>query len=139
MVFGGTRVNRFWSEDAYAYLAGLPLADARVITAKHPDFYLCASPGAALARNAMVDFFLVATEAGMRDRIDRAIRDHQARFERDGQRLCVTLAGRRLWRTSYKIDGQESRLTEVTPFTYVAVEDFDADDCRPLLESRARD
>src|SRR3989442_14983516 len=42
MVFGGERVNTFWSEATSAYLAGVPLDDARTIAAKYPDFYLCA-------------------------------------------------------------------------------------------------
>jgi hypothetical protein len=49
---------------------------------------------------------LVAPDAAMRDRIDRAIRDHDDRIERGGQRLCVTLAGQTLRRTSYKIEGK---------------------------------
>ena len=139
MVFGGNREREFWNEVGHAFLAGLTLADARSLSAQYPDFYMCASPGAARVKDAMVHMSLIASDAVVRDRIDRAIRDHDARVAAGGKRLCVTIAGHTLRRLSHRIDGHDAVVTELTPFTYVAVQRFDAQDCQPLLTHLARD
>jgi hypothetical protein len=139
MVFGGSPEREFGNEAGQAFLAGLTLADAQSLTAQYPDFYMCASPGAARVKDAMVHMSLVASDAVVRDRIDRAIRDHDARVVAGGKRLCVTITGHTLRRLSHRIDGQEAVVTELTPFTYVAVQRFDAQDCQPLLAGLLRD
>jgi hypothetical protein len=139
MVFGGNREREFGNEAGQAFLAGLTLADAQSLTAQYPDFYMCASPGAARVKDAMVHMSLVAPDAVVRDRIDRAIRDHDARVVAGGKRLCVTIAGHTLRRLSHRIDGQEAVVTELTPLTYVAVRRFDVQDCQPLLAKLLRD
>jgi hypothetical protein len=139
MVFGGNGERELWNEAGHAFLAGLTLADAQSLSARYPDFYMCASPGAARAKDAMVHMSLVAADALVRERIDRAIRDHDARIAAGGKRLCVTIAGHRLRRLSHRIDGHDAVVTELTPFTYVAVQRFDAQDCQPLLANLARD
>ncbi len=137
MVFGGSPVSGFWSESVFAYLGGLPLADARAIRAKYPDFHMCASPGAALAKGAMVHLNLIASDSAMRDRIDGAIREHDRRLEKQGERLCVTLAGQTLRRTSYTIEGAEAVVVEGTPFTHVLLREFGVQDCKAMLEAVA--
>jgi hypothetical protein len=139
MVFGGNREREFWNEAGHAFLAGLTLADAQSLSAQYPDFYMCASPGAARAKDAMVHMSLIAADALVRERIDRAIRDHDARIAAGGKRLCVSIAGHTLRRLSHRIDGHDAVVTELTPFTYVAVQRFDAQDCQPLLAHLARD
>ena len=139
MVFGGNQEREFWNEAGHASLAALTLADAQSLTTQYPDFYMCASPGAARAKDAMVHMSLVAPDAVVRDRIDRAIREHDARVAAGGKRLCVTITGHTLRRLSHRIEGQEAVVTELTPFTYVAVKRFDVQDCQPLLARLLRD
>jgi hypothetical protein len=137
MVFGGNRASEFGHAAPYAFLGGLPLSDARLLSTKFADFYMCGSPGAAFVKEAVVAMHLVATDPATRERIDEAISNHDDRLARGGERLCVMLAGRRLRRTSYRLDGRDAVITDLTPFTYVAVQEFDAQNCKPLLTAGA--
>ena len=137
MVFGGKPVNEWWSDEFYAFLAGLPLGEARQIHARYPDFYLCASPGAELAKGAMLSLNLITVDSATRDTIDRAIREHERRLDQRGERLCVTLSGQTLLRQSYKVSGVETVVVDVTPFTHVLIDEFRTYDCKAVLEARS--
>jgi hypothetical protein len=136
MVFGGQPVNGIWSDEVNAFLAGLPVAEARRIHARYPDFHLCASSGAEAAKSAVLSLNLLSLDSTTRDRIDGAIREHERRLGRGGERLCVTLRGHTLLRRSYKVSGIETTVVDVTPFTHVLIETFDTYDCKPVLEAR---
>jgi len=137
MLFGGQPVNGWWSDELYAFLAGLPLGEARRIHERYPDFHLCASPGAELAKGAILSLNLVTTDSSIRDTIDRAIHEHDRRLEQRGERLCVTLSGQTLLRRSYKVSGVETVVVDVTPFTHVLIEGFATYDCKAVLEARS--
>lgn len=60
--------NNFW-------LATISIEDARPIYQEHPDFYKCASPGAARAKNAVKPMNIVTADSYVLEALNEAVSD----------------------------------------------------------------
>ncbi len=61
VLFGGDAAQRR-NQATHASFAGLPLRYAQAIAGRHPDFYMCKSPGAAEAQRLTESVNVVAAE-----------------------------------------------------------------------------
>jgi len=92
MLFGGDPVthkgafNNFW-------LAGISMEDAPPIYAKYPDFYRCASPGAARAKKALKTMNIVTADSYVLAALNEAVAELNNRIGRGGDRVAVRLEG----------------------------------------------
>ena len=92
MLFGGDPVthkgafNNFW-------LAGISMEDARPIYAKYPDFYRCASPGAARAKKALKTMNIITADSYVLAALNEAVAELNNRIGRGGDRVAVRLEG----------------------------------------------
>ena len=99
MLFGGDPVtheaafNNFW-------LAAISMADARPIYEKHPDFYMCASPGAARAKKAVKTMNIIAGDSDVLDTLNAAVSEFNRRIGKGGDRVAVRLEGVKLEMTA---------------------------------------
>jgi hypothetical protein len=92
MIFGGL-ADRPRNSLSHVTLAGLPLPDARMISASHPDFHRCSSPGAAQAKRLVRDRnFVAATDSVWGTLVD-TLELFEERLHADGERTCVRVRG----------------------------------------------
>ena len=99
MLFGGDLVtheaafNNFW-------LATISMEDARPIYEKHPDFYMCASPGAARAKKAVKTMNIIAGDSDVLEALNEAVSEFNRRIGKGGDRVAVRLEGVKLEMTA---------------------------------------
>lgn len=138
MLFGANR-DSHPNSMTDAYLAGLPIAEARLIHSAYPDFHRCNSPGAEGAKRRVQDFHLVAASSGIERTLGKAADLFHERLRGDGPRTCVTLTGRRLSIVSVKIPEAEMDVTSEVTNAFAGsplylVESAAIEDCQALLD-----
>ena len=77
-------------------LSGLGMVDAKRIYARYPDFYRCASPGAALAQPKVKQLNLIPANQQVLDELKASIEEFEDQLGNDGDRVCVSLIGKTL-------------------------------------------
>jgi hypothetical protein len=132
MVFGA---NAEPTNLASAWFAGLPLARARDIHRRYPDFHRCASPGAHEAQDAIVSLRLIASAAGTDAKFALAAADHERRFAAKENRLCVKVAGRLLALEAIAVGDTRVPAAEIggDPGTSLLLDEFEPVDCEVVL------
>jgi hypothetical protein len=136
MLFGGNKLGR--NSLAHAFLAGLPVTEARLIAQRYPDFHMCKSPGAKRAQRATKSMSVVGAGASVRRKLNKVVNLHEKRLRSGGERTCVSLSGAplELDSVSLKADGsdvtrQVGSLYRRSSFFYA--EQVEIADCQPLL------
>ena len=95
MIFGGDAKQRR-NQFGHATVAALPIADARQIASRFPDFHRCKSPGARVAMDLIEQHAFIAADRSTRSALVEAVELHEERLYGDGQRTCFTVIGARL-------------------------------------------
>lgn len=114
MLFGGDRVthegafNNFW-------LAAISMEDARPIYEKHPDFYRCASPGAARAKKALQTMNIVTADSYVLEALNEAVSEFNDRIGQGGDRVAVRLEGVKLEMTAAIVRGADEDILDRLP------------------------
>ena len=99
MLFGADHVthkaafNEFW-------LSVISMENVRPIYAEHPDFYMCASPGAAKAKKAVQTMNIIAADSEVLQALNEAVSEFNNRIGRGGDRLALILEGVKLEMTA---------------------------------------
>jgi hypothetical protein len=137
MVFGGDAGGQR-NALAHATVAGLDLRHARALAARHPDFHLCSSPGAREAQGLTEVYSLVASTGAVRDAAREAVRQHDERIRRGGERTCLRVRGAHLDLQGARVaaDGRDISSEVVPAFRqvrFVLAEEAEVADCGPLL------
>ena len=92
MLFGGDVQNRR-NSITHATAAGLPILNARAISAVHPDFHMCKSPGAKQAmKHTKTLSFVAADRAALNTLVD-AVDLFKERLQSGGERTCISVTG----------------------------------------------
>ena len=92
MLFGGDVQNRR-NSITHATAAGLPILNARAISAVHPDFHMCKSPGAKQAmKHTKTLSFVAADRAALKTLVD-AVDLFKERLQSGGERTCISVTG----------------------------------------------
>ncbi len=137
MLFGGDMM-RPRNSLTHAFLAGLPIDDARAIAADHPDFHLCKSAGAPRAQERTRSLNLVAADRAARSALEEAVDLYRERLQENGERTCIRVQGAPLNLESVHLEGGGADVTaEVTrafgKAELVLAERVDLQDCAALL------
>ncbi len=139
MLFGGD-LQEHRNSIMHATIAGLATQHARFIAARHPDFYMCKSPGAKPAQQLTETMALVAGDRAALSALDEAATLFHERVRAGGERTCIHLRGAPLVLESVRIeDGEVSQdiSHEVVPkfvaMNFVLAESVELEDCKTLL------
>jgi len=133
MLFGGTYLEHV-NAIGNVFLAGLSIREARPIHRRHPDFHLCASPGASLAKKAVEDIDVVPTDGRVLRELRSTLDDFEASIRSGGDRVCVALRGSELVMTDAEIrEIHESVKDKFPRQNYRLVESVERVDCKQAL------
>lgn len=92
MVFGGSDLSE---EDMIEKISiyGIPMDKAISIYERYPDFHKCNSPGAALAKNELVDLHIIPADSEVLNILKNTISQYEKNLKNDGDRISVKLEG----------------------------------------------
>ena len=96
MLFGADRVTHKSAFNEFSLFA-ISMEDARPIYREHPDFYRCASPGAARAKKAVQTMNIIAADSYVLDALNEAVSKSNGR---GGDHVAVMLEGVKLEMTA---------------------------------------
>jgi len=137
MIFGG---SYFKNKHVISpiVLFGLRMAYAKRIYARYPDFHLCSSPGASLAKPKVENLSLIPVDKQAFNELLDSIDKHEENFASGDGRICVSLSGKTLSPVSTKIVGknstEEMRLSfEIPQGPYYLISSAKLLDCKNLL------
>ena len=102
MLFGGTASS---NADSHAMVFGLELDEVRRIARRHPDFYMCNSPGASEAQGLLKSVEMVADRRTV-SKVKDGLKEHEKRLGGGDRRLCATLRGQWLALEKLEMWGQ---------------------------------
>ena len=137
MLFGADRAthkaafNEFW-------LAVINMEDVRPIYAEHPDFYMCASPGAAKAKKAVQTMNIIAADSDVLQALNEAVAEFNNGIGKRGDRLAVMLQGVKLQLTAAVVRDTDQDMLNRLPIqsrsNYFLVEFAEIVDAQAALE-----
>jgi hypothetical protein len=116
MVFGGGHLEHR-NAIANVSLAGLSVSHAKRIQRQYPDFHRCASPGAALAKDRVVDLDMVPADAETLSQLVSTLEEFDDSINNDGDRVCVHLRGAHMKLTSAEIREVGENVTDTFQMT----------------------
>jgi hypothetical protein len=116
MVFGGGHLEHP-NAIANVSFAGLSVRDAKPIHRRYPDFHLCASPGAALAKDKVVHLDMVPADGETLTFLKSSLDEFNDNIRSGGDRVCVQLSGSRLKLTSAEIREVGENVTDTFQMT----------------------
>ena len=102
MVFGGAQLDHP-NAIANVTVAGLSVRHAKPIYRRYPDFHRCASPGASLAKDKVVQLDMVPADGETLAFLKESLEQFDDSIRSGGDRVCVSLHGTRLTLTSAEI------------------------------------
>ena len=137
VLFGGDAGQRR-NQATHASFAGLPLRHAQAIASRHPDFYMCKSPGAAEAQCLTESVNVVAADRSALSELGDAIELFEERLAQGGERTCVHVQGSSLAVDSVRVKENGEDLTaQVAPLyarsKLILAERVEILDCKALL------
>ena len=137
MIFGG---SYFKNKNLInpIVLFGLRIADAKRIYARYPDFHLCISPGAALAKPKVVTLSLIPVDKRAFNELLDSISQHEKNFASGDGRICLSLSGKTLSPVSSEVVGKNSTdemrvLFQIPRESYYLINSAEILDCKDLL------
>jgi hypothetical protein len=111
MLFGGGQLDHPDAVSSIS-LAGLHADDVRRIAARYPDFYMCKSPGASLAKKAVVDLDLIPADGRTQKALWATLDRFNENIQSGGDRVCVSIRGQELDLESVEIREAKEPITE---------------------------
>ena len=137
MLFGGDVQSRR-NSITHATAAGLPILNARAISAVHPDFHMCKSPGAKQAmKHTKTLSFVAADRAALNTLVD-AVDLFKERLQSGGERTCISVTGAPLSLESVKVVENGADITRdvagaIKQTQLVLAQSVQIQDCQSLL------
>lgn len=118
-------------------LAGLPLADAKNMYALYPDFYRCTSPGAQKAKDLVQELNLIPADKKVLEELKLSITEFEDNFANNGDRVCVSLIGKRLKTSAVRAVENGVDIKEKLPlYNFYFIESADRVNCKALLSAK---
>ena len=137
MIFGGQYL-RHKNAISSVSLSTLSMEDARPIYANYPDFHMCASPGAALAKEAVGHMNIIPANSDVMDSLKEVLSEHRKSLQEGGDRVCVRLEGATLEMTAAIVPKVNEDIIDELPShafsDYVLVELAEIVDAQTALE-----
>ncbi len=91
-VFGGSDLSKENMIEKIS-IYGIPMDKAISIYERYPDFHKCSSPGAALAKNELVDLHIIPVDSEVLNILKNTISQYEKNLNNDGDRISVKLEG----------------------------------------------
>jgi hypothetical protein len=133
MLFGGANTDHR-NAIANVMLAGLSVRDAKQIHRRYPDFHRCASPGAALAKNKIVDLSMVPADGRTLASLKSTVEEFNDNIRDGGDRVCVQLHGSRLKLKSAEVRQVGENVTDTIQMTdFYLVDSASRVECQLVL------
>ena len=130
MLFGGLHLDHPNAVSSVSF-AGLDVGDVQRIAARYPDFYMCKSQGAPLAQRSIVELDLVPADGGTLETLKSALDEFSDNLSSGGDRVCVSLDGKRLNLESVKVrEAGESVTRHYAKNHFYLVTSAEIVDCR---------
>ena len=95
MLFGGT-YTAHKNAISPILMAGLAIEEAKGIYESYPDFFMCGSPGASLAKSLISDLIIIPFSSPVLRTLKDAIDIFKQNIGIGGERVCVALEGEQL-------------------------------------------
>ena len=137
MVFGGGQ-SRHRNSFSKISLSTISMEDARPIYEYYPDFHMCSSPGAALAKDAVGQMNIVPADSTVLKSLKEVLSAHEASIKEGGDRVCVQLEGKMLEMISVIVRKEEDDIIDEMPKqtreNYFLVESAEIVDTQEALE-----
>ena len=137
MIFGGQHLQHKNAISSIS-LSTLSMEDARPIYANYPDFHMCASPGAALAKEAVGHMNIIPANSDVLDSLKEVLSEHRKSLQPGGGRVCVRLEGTTLEMTAAMVPKVGEDIIDELPSQalrdYVLVESAEIVDAQTALE-----
>lgn len=106
MIFGGVDMDRPDSPNKI-HFTGLGMTDARAIYDEYPDFTMCGSGGAGMAKDAIVQLSMVPANGEVLEVLQDALAQHNRNLQVGGGRVCIAVTGAVLTWQSAQHAGEE--------------------------------
>jgi hypothetical protein len=133
MVFGGGHLDHP-NAIANVTLAGLSVRHAKPIYRRYPDFHRCASPGASLAKDKIIQLDMVPADGETLAFLKESLEEFDESIRGDGDRVCVELHGTRLTLTSAEIREVGQDVTDTIQMdNFYLVDAASRVECRQVL------
>lgn len=137
MLFGGD-AQQHRNGIIHVTAAGLPILRARAISAVHPDFHLCKSPGAKQAKQHTQTLGFIAADRAVLNTLIEAVELFEQRLGAGGERTCISVTGAPISLESVKVAENGADLTRdvagaVNQSKLVLAQSVQIQDCKPLL------
>ena len=138
MIFGGHLDRTLTNSFSDYSLGALAIAEAALIRRQHPDFHLCKSPGAKLARQKMLNLALIMANPNVAEVVEDAIELHNEQLRQGSERTCIELHGQGLQPTSVLLRDQRADISEdilpkLKQTHYYLIDAAEIRDCRSLM------
>jgi len=137
MLFGGNRETHKSAFNEFSLFV-ISMADARPIYQEHPDFFMCASPGAPRAKKAVQAMNIIAADSDVLQALNEAVSEFNNSIGKGGDRVAVYLEGAKLEMTAAIVrkadEDMLDRLPQPSRSDYFLVEFAEMVDAQAALE-----
>ena len=137
MLFGGNRETHKSAFNEFSLFV-ISMADARPIYRQHPDFYMCASPGAPKAKKAVQAMNIIAADSSVQKALNEVVSEYKNSIGKGDDYVAVYLEGVKLEMTAAIIrkadEDMLSRLPQQSRSNYFLVEYAEIVDAQTALE-----
>lgn len=134
MLFGGTELPHR-NAISPLFLAALDTVDAGPVYAQYPDFHLCNSPGAEMAKPLVRDINIIPSDRSTQTSLVNALREFHHNLRSGGERVCVTVSGQSASLLAVRIPAHDIDITREFPKQrYLLIESAEKVDCQRSLE-----
>lgn len=103
-------------------LSGLPIREATRIYKQYPDFHLCKSPGASIAKRFVENLNIIPADGSVVRTLRKTLESHKTNVAKGGDQVCVRIEGERAYMRSVEIPSANENVTHAYPnrdFYYV--------------------
>ena len=137
MLFGGNRETHKSAYNEFSLFV-ISMADARPIYREHPDFYMCASPGAPRAKKAVQTMNIIAADSAVLEALNDAVSEFNNSIGKGSDRVAVYLEGVKLEMTAAIVrkadEDMLDRLPQPSRSNYFLVEYAEMVDAQAALD-----
>jgi hypothetical protein len=114
MVFGGGDLSRTDTINKIS-ISGISMEDVISIHRIYPDFHKCNSPGAALAKKALLHLNIIPVDSKVLKKLKGVLSQHEKNLHNGGDRICVKLEGEILEMTNAFLRKNKRNITRQLP------------------------
>ena len=114
MVFDGGDLSRTDTINKIS-ISGISMEDVISIHRMYPDFHKCGSPGAALAKKALLHLDIIPVDSKVLKKLKEMLSQHEKNLHNGGDRICVKLEGEILEMTNAFLRENKRNITRQLP------------------------